>query len=255
MSKFYLTLIVCTVILASCSDKKDTTTNPEGKIGEWTVTINDTSLHPITGWDLILFRNGDTIDGTLCSEKVLGLVQGDSLVFTAGDSTSANPVTYRGRVIDKAISGRYTFQNGGQNSWKGIPEYTHQNYSRYYVFGGNVPLIFTDELGMHPERFGFQAMGSSKLTNTFMGDFPYYIIVVYPDNTAKIDAVGCDNDHFFETYFNAHAYDHQNIGMGPDNKYATVGKPGLQGESGPGGYVGIDASGVAHTSITIYICE
>jgi hypothetical protein len=255
MIKFYVAVIVSLIFLAGCKKDEDETVYPQGKIGEWTVYINDSTIQPIGGWNLILYRNGDSITGELCSEKLEGTIFSDSVIFRIGDSSDENAVIYRGKIKDLTITGNYSFLIGGGGTWSGTSGYIHHNYSRYYVFGGDVPTKFSDELGTHPERFGFQVMGLGKWTSTFIGDYPYYIILSYPDNTAKIDAVGSDGGNYFETYFTGHTYNESNIGTGPDGKCAILGKAALSGEDGPGGFVGIDASLVNHTLITIYICE
>jgi len=255
MSKFYLAALAGLLILGGCKKDDENYESSRGKMGEWSVYITDSTAIPVGPWDLILYQDGDSISGQLCSENLIGTMINDSIQFRVGDVMDEHAVIYHGFYHNNSFTGYYSFVNGGGGAWEASSGYLHYNNNTYYVWGGMVPDTFPDELGTHPERYGFHLLGYAHLTHTFYGDFPYYIILTYPSNTANVDAVGCDGGVFFETSFSGHAYNKANIGTGPDGKYATLGKAALAGESGPGGFVGIDASLPVHSSLMVYIDE
>jgi uncharacterized repeat protein (TIGR02543 family) len=120
------------------------------------------------------------------------------------------------------------------------------NSGQYEVWGGNVKLSSTDNF--NPENYGYVNLGSSKISNTFLGSYNYYVIVTRNNSIAFIDAVGGSNGKYLTSTYSGNTVTMTNVSGPPDGLFASVGALGTTGK----GYLGLPAVAEPLTSITVY---
>jgi uncharacterized repeat protein (TIGR02543 family) len=156
-------------------------------------------------------------------------------IFTgwSGDITgTANPVTVT-MNSNKTITANFT-------------SVSPTNSGQYEVWGGNVKLSSTDNF--NPENHGYVNLGSSNISNTFLGSYNYYVIVTRNNSIAFIDAVGGSNGKYLTSTYSGNTVTMTNVSGPPDGLFASVGALGTTGK----GYLGLSAVAEPLTSITVY---
>lgn len=150
----------------------------------------------------------------------------------SGDITgTANPVTVT-MNSNKTITANFT---------SGLPT----SGGQYEVWGGNVKLSADDNF--NPENHGYVNLGSSNISNTFLGSYNYYVVVVRNNDIAIIDAVGGSNGKYLTSTYSGNTVNMTNVNGPPDGLFASVGAVGTTG-----GFLGLSAVAEPLTSITVY---
>ena len=145
------------------------------------------------------------------------------------------------------MSGTFTDLNGS-GQWRAIRTQTSP-CATYEVYGGNTFLPCGGAQGYDPSQYGYTLLGAAASSATFVGSYPYYTIVTRDFNVIRLDAVQGSDGAYFGTNSTGNTTGFPNIGGGPDGLYATVGANRMSG----GGYVDIDASTHAPSSIKVFI--
>ena len=117
---------------------------------------------------------------------------------------------------------------------------------QYEVWGGNIQLSSTDNF--NPENHAYVNLGSSNITNTFLGKYNYYVVVTRNNSIAFIDAVGGSNGKYLTSTYSGNTDKMTNVSGPPDGLFASVGALGTTGR----GYLGLSAVAEPLTSITVY---
>ncbi|MFC1875907.1 hypothetical protein ACFL2E_01330 [Thermodesulfobacteriota bacterium] len=104
----------------------------------------------------------------------------------------------------------------------------------------------------HPENHGYSLLGSSNSSDTFYGNYSYYIITTYRDYSSLIDAVkGSDGNYFFSIAASGNPVQAGNIAGAPDDSCADIG--GLF-DPPVGGFIVLNAETRNLNSIEITTC-